>query len=294
MSIFSIHLWRLSHLRCSSLTPKGASEPPPPRMEKIVANRSTLRKAYKRNCNLKCMIKKILFTEGRKISVRDITKDFHTEFGFYKAADLKRKGKIVSNTGKEAYLLDASFIDCYEKIKRAPQIIPLKDVGLIIAKTGIGKKTKILDAGTGSGGLAIFLGNIAKEVVSYELRPDFYEIAKKNIEELGLKNIILKNKDVIEANEKNFDAATLDMPDPWRVLENVKKCIRTGGFIVSYSPTVPQVMDFVKAVGSESSLLYLETIEILERQWEVDERKVRPKSQQIGHSGFLTFVRKVG
>jgi len=238
------------------------------------------------------MAEKVLFAGGRKIFIRDTSKDFHTEFGFFKKSDLKKKGKIVSNTGKEGYLIDASFIDVYAKIKRAPQIIPLKDVGIIVAKAGIGRNSKVLDAGAGSGGLALFLGNIAKQVVTYEIREDFFAIAKKNIENMGMTNITIKNKDVIEANEKNFDAATLDMPDPWRVLEAVKKCLKNGGFIISYSPTVPQVMDFVSEVKKQG-LEYVETIEIIEREWEVDERKVRPRSQQIGHSGFLSVVRKV-
>ncbi|MBI2142611.1 SAM-dependent methyltransferase, partial [Candidatus Woesearchaeota archaeon] len=31
----------------------------------------------------------------------------------------------------------------------------------------------------------------------------------------------------------------------------------------------------------------------IERQWEVSERKVRPKSAAIGHSGFISFARKI-
>jgi tRNA A58 N-methylase Trm61 len=52
-------------------------------------------------------------------------------------------------------------------------------------------------------------------------------------------------------------------------------------------------MDFVEEVKKHEELLYLETTETIEREWEVSERKVRPRSQQIGHSGFLTFVRKI-
>ena|SRR3989338_6900287 len=238
---------------------------------------------------------KVLYTkEGEKYYIRDASKDYHFEYGYFKAADLAREGKIVSNTGKECFLSNVSFIDQLEKIKRLPQVIPLKDVGLIISKAGIGKKSVIVDAGTGSCYLALVLANIAKKVTSYELREDFHTVAKENKEKLGMRNLTLKRKSIYDGiDEKNVDVLTLDLPEPWNAIAPAKKALKIGGFIVSYSPTIPQVMDFVKAVGSEPSLLHLETIEILERQWEVDERKVRPKSQQIGHSGFLVFVRKI-
>ena len=43
----------------------------------------------------------------------------------------------------------------------------------------------------------------------------------------------------------------------------------------------------------DKNFIHLKTIEIIEREWDVQGRKVRPKSQPIGHSGFLTFVRKI-
>ena len=74
---------------------------------------------------------------------------------------------------------------------------------------------------------------------------------------------------------------------------DTEKALKIGGFLVSYSPSVPQVMDFVNIISKNKEFLILKTIEVIERKWEVDERKVRPVSQSIGHSGFLTFVRRV-
>jgi tRNA A58 N-methylase Trm61 len=51
------------------------------------------------------------------------------------------------------------------------------------------------------------------------------------------------------------------------------------------------VVDFVDKINSD--FLYIKTSEILEREWEINKRKVRPLSQGIGHSGFLSFARKV-
>lgn len=243
-------------------------------------------------------IKKILIAEdGKKFYVRNIKEDFHTQFGFIsKEALAKAKpGDVLkTNTGKELFVFPPSFIDSYWKIKRAPQIIPRKDIAAIVAETGVGKDSVVVDAGTGSGALALFLGNIAKKVVTYEIRDDFAKVAAENVAAMGMKNITIKDKSIYDGiEEKNIDVVTLDLPEPWNAIEPAAKALKIGGFIVSYSPTTPQVSDFISAAAKNKSLLLIKTIEIIEREWEFNERVIRPKSQPIGHSGFLTFVRKI-
>ena len=241
------------------------------------------------------MAKVLMNKLGKRFLVKDISKDMHTQFGYFKKEDLKAKnGRIKTNTGKEFAIFDAYFIDLHKKIKRDAQIIPLKDIGLIVSETGVNKKSKVVDAGSGSGALACFLANIAKEVTTYEIREDFIEIVKNNIKFLNLKNVKIKNKNVYDGiDEKNVDLVTLDLPEPWKALESAEKALKPGGFLVSYSPTIPQVMDFVNEVRKNDNFAYLKTSEIIEREWEVEERKVRPRSQAIGHSGFLSFARKI-
>ncbi|MAG15467.1 hypothetical protein CMO88_00225 [Candidatus Woesearchaeota archaeon] len=241
-------------------------------------------------------IKLILVSNsGRFMYVRDLKQDYHCQFGLVTKDDLKKikkSGSVKTNTGVELQAFAPGFIDVYRKIKRAPQIIPLKDMGSIVSETGISKESIVVDAGSGSGALALFLANIAKKVVSYEIRKDFADIAAENVKFLKLKNIEIKNKDIYKSiDEKNVDVVTLDLPEPWKALEAANKALKTGGFIVSYSPTIPQVSDFIKALTG--NFLHLKTIEIIQREWEFNERVIRPKSQPIGHSGFLTFVRKI-
>ncbi len=243
-------------------------------------------------------IKKILITkEGKKFFAKDLGEDLHTQYGFVKKDDLKKAkdGDLLkSNTNKEFYIFTPSFIDFYRKIKRDAQIIPLKDIGVIIAETGIHRESRVLDAGSGSGALACFLAAIAKEVITYEIREDFIEIVKHNIEFLGLKNINIKNKNIYdEIDDKDIDVAVLDLPEPWKAIENCSKALKVGGFLVSYSPSVPQVADFVNTIRKNEKFIYLKTVEITEREWEVEERKVRPKSSGLGHSGFMSFARKI-
>ncbi|MBI2208234.1 tRNA (adenine-N1)-methyltransferase [Candidatus Woesearchaeota archaeon] len=232
---------------------------------------------------------------GKRFLVKDTSKDMHTQFGYFNKKDLKAKsGKIKTNTGKEFTIFNPFFIDLYKKIKRNAQIIPLKDIGLIVSETGVNNKSKVVDAGAGSGALACFLANIAKEVTTYEIRGDFIEIVKNNIKFLNLKNVKIKNKNIYDGiDEKNVDLVVLDLPEPWKALESAEKSLKAGGFLASYSPTMPQVMDFVDAIRKNDNFAYLKTSEIIEREWEVEERKVRPRSQAIGHSGFLSFARRI-
>ncbi len=123
---------------------------------------------------------------------------------------------------------------------------------------------------------------------------EYIQIAKQNIKSLGLKNVKIKNKNIYkEIDEKDVDLIILDLPEPWNAIRSAEKALKIGGFLISYSPTIPQVMDFVNTMSNNPRFIFLKAIEIIERNWEVYGRKVRPKSAGIGHSGFLTFVRKI-
>ncbi|NQV09281.1 tRNA (adenine-N1)-methyltransferase [Candidatus Woesearchaeota archaeon] len=240
-------------------------------------------------------IKRVLIGQEKEFFVKDLSKDFHTQFGFVKAKDLKKKsGKVKTNTGKEFSILESSFIDAYKKIKRDAQIMILKDIAQIIVETGINHKSKVVDAGAGSGALACFLAHHVKEIVTYEKRKDHIKVVERNIESFGLKNIKIKNKDVYNGiDEKNVDLVTLDLPEPWKAVKSASKALKNGGFVAAYVPTVPQVSDFVKEIEKNKGFVYLRTVEILEREWKIQGRIARPKNQMIAHTGFLVFVRKV-
>lgn len=242
-------------------------------------------------------VKKILITDsGKKFFVRDTGKDVHTQFGYVRKEVLSDSDvrRVTTNMDKEMFVFDPRFVDLYQKMKRNAQMIPLKDIGFIVSETGLNKKSVVVDAGAGSGGLSCFLAHLVKKVVTYDIREDFISVVKGNIEFLGLTNITVKHKNIFDGiDEKNVDVVTLDVPDPWRGLDSVSKALSQGGFLISYSPTIPQVMDFVRSVKEHEDFIYIRTVEQIEREWDVDDRKVRPKSVRIGHSGFLSVCRRV-
>ena len=127
-----------------------------------------------------------VISKARQYYVADPTKDFHCSEGLLKKSDLK-KSKVKTNKGFEFYIFDATFADRYRRIARGPQTIPLKDIGLIIATTGLNQESKVVDAGAGSGALAIALANIAKEVHTYDINDTHLAIAQENVKKLEIK-----------------------------------------------------------------------------------------------------------
>lgn len=243
------------------------------------------------------MIQKILINkQGKKFYVKDMSKDFHTQFGMISKKYLKKKsGLVKTNTKEEFYIFDASFADRYNKLKREAQIITRKDIGLIIANTGVNKKAKVLDAGAGSGALACALANICKEVIAYDNRDSAIKTVKYNIEMLGLKNLKIKKKDIYKGiSDKNFDLITLDLPEPHRVLKYAEKSLKHGGFLVCYLPSVTQVIELIKNLNKNKSFVYSKTIELIKREWKIDGKRIaRPETRMLGHTGFLIFSRRV-
>lgn len=249
--------------------------------------------------------KKTVLEDGREFTVvrprqylvEDTTKDFHTELGIIDKKELKAKdGSIVKakNTGKEFVIFSAGFIDVYKRLKRLPQAIPLKDIGIIIAETGIDKESIVFEAGVGSGLLSCYLAHLCKKVVGYEIKKECIELAKTNLEKLGIKNVVVKEKNVYEGiDEKNIDVVVFDLPEPWKAVPNCVKALKIGGFIVNYSPQVPQVQKFVEAVKEHKELMYLKTVELIERPWKIEGMIARPSTAEISHSGFLSFARKI-
>ncbi|MCD6227781.1 methyltransferase [Candidatus Micrarchaeota archaeon] len=184
-----------------------------------------------------------------------------------------------------------------KKMKRGPfggpQVVLPKDFGVIIAYTGIGKKSVVVEAGGGAGFLTISLANVCKRVHAYEKRKDYYDNIKKNIEKSGLKNIRLKNKDISKGiKEKDVDAVILDMPESDKIIPLAYDSLKEGGWVIGYLPNVEQMKDFYlecERCGFDG----LFAIETITREWVVREKGVRPQHKGLIHTAFIVFARKL-
>jgi tRNA (adenine57-N1/adenine58-N1)-methyltransferase catalytic subunit len=242
-------------------------------------------------------MEKILFEEksGKKFFVKNISEDFHTSFGIISSKDLKsKKSKVTSSKGKKFQLFAPTFSDLRDNLKKGPQMIIHKDIGLILAKTGVNKHSKVVDAGGGSGSLCFSLANICKEVTVYEINPEHYKILSKNQNLFSFKNIEFKQESVYKGiKEKELDLITLDLPEPWQVVKHAEKSLVQGGYLVVYLPNLSQVKMFIDSCNC-SSIKVIETLELIERKWKIEHLIMRPEFDMLGHTGFLTFCRKLG
>jgi tRNA (adenine57-N1/adenine58-N1)-methyltransferase len=228
------------------------------------------------------MIKKILFDKKNRKYYWE-KGDLSTGLGMIKEQDMNKE-EATSNTNQKFRIMTANFLDNLEKIKTGPAITSLKDIGAILTYTGIDKNSVIAEAGTGSGFLTAMLSRFVKRVDSYERSNDFFNLSRKNLEKLNVNNVKLFNEDVSKLKRK-YDLIILDLVDPWNY--KLEDNLKDGCYLVAYLPNITQV----KSLINESKLYHEKTIEILEREWYVDER-LRPKNFRLGHSAFLVFLRK--
>lgn len=236
-------------------------------------------------------VKKILLKDDKKFYWSK--GDFHTQYGLVKEAALAKAktGNIKTHLGKELLVMDALFHDNLEKMKRGPAVILPKDVGLILTYSSIDKNSTVMDAGTGSGMLAMYLARFCKKVISYEKNPEFYKIAEENMKSFDIKNVTIKNEDIYEViKEKNLDLVVLDVSEPWKALENVKKSLKPSHYLICYIPSINQVAQLME---NSKGFFHERTVELIYREWQEDVTRLRPKSQMIGHTGFLVFLRNV-
>ena len=237
----------------------------------------------------------ILHRKSKKIFlIKDLHDNFHTPFGTISKDDLlSSKETIKSDKGDLFTSISPSFADLYQHLQRGPQIMIQKDIGMIIAKTGVNNTSRVVDAGGGSGSLCLSLANVCKEVIVYEINPEHFDVVQKNGKMMGLQNICLKQENVYKGiSETNVDLVTFDLPEPWLAIEHAEKALKTGGWLVVYLPNLLQVKEFIDST-KKTKIHVLETIELIERKWKIEDKIMRPEFEMLGHTGFLIFCRKM-
>lgn len=237
---------------------------------------------------------------GRKYLVTAEPRQLHTDFGIVDLSTVigqKPGTRLKSHTDKEFIVLRPRIIDYLQKMKRMPQIMLPKDAAQIVAYTGVGPGDAIVDAGTGSGALATFLGNLVRPngcVTSYEVREDFARLAEQNIRAAGLSDIVrVKLKDIYEGiDERDVDLVTLDLAQPELALPHVEQALKPGGHLAVFSPCIEHIQRLYRELP-KYRFTNCRTIECLVREFEVKPGATRPRTRMVAHTGYLTFARRV-
>src|ERR687895_592853 len=213
----------------------------------------------------------LLFHTSRKKWLVKATynKEMHTHLGVIDISTIigMEFGSVIKSTeGKTIYLIQPTSFDFIMKSERRTQIIYPKDLGFIVARTGIKNGSIVLEVGTGSGALTTFMAGIV------EPKGHVYSF---------------------DVDLKDADVAIVDLGDPWSVIPQVYNSIKNSGAFVAICPTFNQ-LDKTATELRRSNFVDVESVEIISRTLEAREGMTRPSNRMIAHTTYLIFARKVG
>ncbi|HJU35709.1 MAG TPA: tRNA (adenine-N1)-methyltransferase [Nitrososphaera sp.] len=244
----------------------------------------------------------LLFHTPRKKWLTKVASDkkFHTHLGIIDVSSIigREYGSAVRTTeGKLIFLMEPTIHDFIMKSERKTQIVYPKDLGYIIARTGLKNGSKVLEVGTGSGALATFMASIVKpegHVYSFDVNYEFMEIAKRNLEKAGMdKYVTMHQHDPHQGiHIRDADVATVDLGDPWTVVDQVHEALKGGGAFVAICPTMNQIEKTATQL-KKSGYADIDCVELMIRNLEAREGMTRPSMRMIGHTTYLVFARKV-
>ena len=221
----------------------------------------------------------------------------HSEFGVTDMSALVENEEldtVTSHMGTEFSAVTPRSPDFFRHSKRTGAPMIPKDIGLIMAHAGVCSSDTVLEAGTGSGSLAIYLGFVAKRVLSYEVREEFTKVARDNIAKAGLSNVEIHCGDLVEALpsiSETFDVIILDMGGSEKAVSGCFDKLKKGGFLVTYSPFLEQASEIREEI-EKLDFFDCRTFECFEREISFSSRGTRPSTIPVGHTGYLTFARK--
>jgi len=254
-----------------------------------------------------------VFTAGEKALLLDTKKrrylidladdgEFHSHNGFVPHGDVigQREGVVVRSTkGSEYRVLRPTLEDFVVEMPRGAQVIYPKDLAPICMLADIGPGVRVFETGIGSGALSMTMLRYGADIVGYEIREDFANRARKNVESfLGTAALdryevhIADSYEGIDPALGMFDRVVLDLPEPWNVVPNAEAVLQPGGLLVAYTPSITQAVQVREAL--KGKWIDARTIEVLHRGWHIEGQAVRPDHRMVAHTAFLSVARFLG
>jgi tRNA (adenine57-N1/adenine58-N1)-methyltransferase len=224
----------------------------------------------------------------------------HTHYGILKHDAIIGQpfGKaVLTHQGKPYLLLQLSTYDQIMHVKRASAIVYPKETGYILLKLGVKNGTRLIEAGTGSGALTLAFATAVQPagmIYTYEERGDMQQLARKNLDNVGvLPYVTMKQRNIGEGfDETDADALFLDVREPQDFLLQAHHALKGGGFFGSIVPTANQVSALLTGL-QKGGWIQIEVQEFLQRSYKIVPERLRPDDRMVGHTGYLIFARKV-
>jgi len=209
-------------------------------------------------------------------------------------ASLGRRWEIG---GRTFLVLTPSIRDKIGTIRRHAQIIGPKDAPSIVWNCDIQADDHVVELGAGSGALTLALAHAVGpngRVVTYDIRADSLAVARQNVDAAGFSGRVeFRLQDARKGiDDRDVDAFVVDIPDPWAAVGTGVDALRPCGHFASFSPNVEQVNRTVMALRA-STFVEIRSVELIEREIVSHDAGTHPSFAPLGHTGYLTFARKV-
>lgn len=220
--------------------------------------------------------------------------ELQTDLGVLTIPEDPEPGEVVeSHLGEAFRVRRLRGPDLFNHFERTGAPMMPRDAGLVMGHLGLETGDRVLDAGTGTGVLAAYLGRIGAVVRTYERKAEFADVARENMRMAGLEETVeVRTGDLLDELEHlgGFEAMTLDTEDAAAAVRAAPEVLVPGGVLAVYAPFVEQSREAAEA-AREVGLADVETLETIQRRMDFDERGSRPSTAGVGHTGFLTFAR---
>ncbi|MGN6250223.1 MAG: tRNA (adenine-N1)-methyltransferase [Marmoricola sp.] len=233
-------------------------------------------------------------------------KAFHTNRGAIAHDDLigREEGfTITSGAGAEYLVFRPLLSEFVVSMPRGAAVVYPKDAAQIVAMADVFPGACVVEAGAGSGALTCSLLRAVGpggSVRSYERRPEFAEVARRNVEQFFdgphpawslTVGDLAEELPSVEAG--SVDRVVLDMLAPWECVDAVAHALRPGGVVIGYVATTTQLGRLVETLRAHGEFTEPQPWETLVREWHVEGLAIRPAHSMNGHTGFLVTSRRM-